>query len=250
VTRAMKLVIPVIVIAAVAAFWYLALAPKREEMTKLDADIATRQAQLAQAEQQAAGYEKAKANYRKNYTTLARLGKAVPGDDDVRSLLVQLDATAKRSKIEFRSLTLAGGSAAPGATAKAATGSLAPAPGTVPVGSAGFSAIPFTFTFSGNYFRLSDFLNRLEHFVSVQNSKIDVTGRLLLLGSIAVTPETGETAATGSLQAQIGAAAYLLPATQPVPGASTPATGAAPGAAPASGGSTPPPTTATITGVR
>ena len=111
--------------------------------------------------------------------------------------------------------------------------------------------MPFTFTFSGSYFRLSDFFNRLEDFVSVQNDKIDVTGRLLLLGSIAVTPDTGQTT-TGKLQAQIGAAAYLLPKTEPVPGTTAPSTGggATGTTPPASGGGTTPTTTATITGVR
>ena len=179
-TRTTKLLIPVVLVAAaVAAYWFLVLAPKREEITKLDADIATQDAAAMQAEQLAATYQKAKDNYRVNYATVARLGKAVPADDDVRSLLVQLDATAKRSKVAFRSLSLAGGGAAPdnatGSPAPA-SGELAPAPGAVPVGSAGFSAMPFSFTFSGSFFRLSDFFTRLERFVTVQNENIDVSG--------------------------------------------------------------------------
>jgi hypothetical protein len=78
----------------------------------------------------------------------------------------------------------------------------------------------------------------------VQNENIGVTGRLLLLGSIAVTPDSSN---PRELQAQIGAAAYLVPPTEGVPGAAaqTPAAGTTP----ASGSGTVP-TTATITGVR
>jgi hypothetical protein len=249
VTRSTKLLIPAVLAAvAVAAFWFLVLAPKREEITKLDADITQQESAAVQAEQQAASYQQAKDNYRKNYTTVARLGKAVPADDDVRSLLVQLDAAAKKSKVAFRALTLSGGgSSSTGTTPASGSGDLAPAPGTVPVGSAGFSAMPFNFTFSGNFFRLSDFFSRLERFVTVQNDKIDVTGRLLLLGSIAVTPDGGD---LNKLQAQVGASTYLVPPTKGVTAGASPAApaGTAEPAAADTAAATPP--TATTTGVR
>jgi Tfp pilus assembly protein PilO len=249
VTRS-KLVIPAVVaVAALAAFWFLALAPKREQVAKLDKDIAAQDAAAAQSELLAATYLRAKERYRVNYRTLASLGKAVPADDDVRSLLVQIADAAERSKVSFESLNVVpSGVPAPDAATAASTGAPAPAPGTVAVGSAGFSAMPFTFSFSGRYFRLSSFLQRLERFVTVQNEKIGVTGRLLLLGSIAVAPD-GED--PGTLQAKISAATYLVPPTQGVPGAATPAAGAAPGGTtPAAGDQAVPNTTATITGVR
>jgi hypothetical protein len=246
-----KVLIPVVVaVAAVAAFWFLVLAPKREEIAKLDTDVAAQEAKAEQSEQLVATYRKAKADYRANYTTIARLGKAVPADDDVRSLLVQLDSTAKRSKVNFRSLSVGGGvSAEAGTGSTGTTGELAPAPGAVPVGSAGFSAMPFTFAFSGSFFTLSDFFQRLEHFVTVQNEDIDVTGRLLLVGSIAITPDAGD---LGKLEAQIGAASYLLPSTQGLTAGASPAApaGTTPQPSDASGGATPPTTSATITGVR
>lgn len=242
-----KLLIPAIVaVAAIAAFWFLVLTPKREQITKLDADIAAQESAASQSEQLVLAYTKAKDNYRENYTMVARLGKAVPGDDDVRSLLVQIGDAAERSKVTFRNLNVTGGGTPAAGTATTANG-LAPAPGTVSIGSAGFSAMPFTFSFSGSFFRLSDFLHRLERFVTVENDKIDVTGRLLLLGSIAVTPDTGD---LGTLQAQIGAATYLVPATEGVPGAPTPAPAAGGTPEPTAGGTVPPTTTATITGAR
>ena len=249
-TRSTKLLIPAVAaLAAVAAFWFMVISPKREEIAKLDRDIAAETSAAAQAEQQAASYEKAKANYRQNYAMIARLGKAVPADDDVRSLLIQLDAAAKRSKVAFRSISVAasGGAEAP-ATGKSEAG-LAPPPGTVPVGTAGFSAMPFTFAFSGSFFRLSDFFRRLDDFVTVQNDNIDVTGRLLLLGSIAVTPEGTD----GKLQAQVGAASYLVPPTEGVTGGATPTGPAAAtdgAAATPADGAAPSVPTATITGVR
>jgi Pilus assembly protein, PilO len=252
VTRSPKILIPALAaVVAVAAFYFLALSPKRDEAAKLDTDIAAKQTQLDQSRAQAAAYEKAQVNYKANYTTLTRLGKAVPADDDVRSLLVQLNDAAKRSKVDFKALNVgaAGGATSSTDGAKAATPSgLAPAPGTVPVGSAGFSAMPFSFGFEGSFFRLSDFFNRVEDFVTVKNEDIDVSGRLLLLGSISVTAEED----LRHMKAQIGAASYLVPPAQGIEGAtpSSPA-GAAPGATPQdSGAGVTPTTSATITGVR
>jgi Tfp pilus assembly protein PilO len=250
-----KILIPVLALAAAAAaFWFLALAPKREQIAKLDSDIAAKQKVLEQSEDQVASYTKAKGNYRANYAKVARLGKAVTSDDDVRSLIVQLDDAARRSKVEFTKLNVGeggGGTSADTGAAAAAPGTVAPPPGSVPVGSAGFSAMPFSLSFKGTYFNLSEFFTRLERFVTVENRKIDVTGRLLLLGNITVTPQTGQDDKPGQLVAEIGAASYLVPPAEGVAGTATPdsPTGAS-GAPPASGGTTPPTTTATITGVR
>jgi hypothetical protein len=245
VTRSPKILIPALLaVAAVAAFYFMLLSPKREEAAKLDTEIAAKQSELDQSRALVATYEKARANYKVNYTTLTRLGKAVPPDDDVRSLLVQLNDAADRSKVDFHAINIGASSQA----ANGETGSTAP-PGAVPVGSAGFSAMPFSFGFEGSFFRLSDFFNRLEDFVTVKNEDIDVSGRLLLVGSIAVTPKDNDLT---QLTAQIGAASYLVPSAQGIAGATpqSPA-GGEQGAAPPDGGASVTPTTsATITGVR
>jgi Tfp pilus assembly protein PilO len=245
-----KILIPVVaVLAAVAAFWFLALAPKREEIARLDGEISVKQTALEQSKLQVVSYTKAKGDYRANYAKLTRLGKAVPGDDDVRSLLIQLDDAARRAKVDFTTLNVGGGSgAASGDTEPLAPGAAAPPPGSVPVGSAGFSAMPFSLSFKGSFFNLSDFFARLERFVTVQNDRIDVTGRLLLLGSISVTPQPSENGGRADLVAEVGAASYLVPPAEAIAGAATPAGAAAAGTAPPASGTTPPTTTATITG--
>jgi hypothetical protein len=248
VTRSKILIPAILAVAAVAGFYFLALSPKREEAARLDGEIAAKQSQLDQSRAQVASYEKARANYRTNYTMLARLGKAVTADDDVRSLLVQLNDAAERSKVDFHAISIGAASGATGENPASAGAGLAPPPGTVPVGSAGFSAMPFSFGFEGSFFRLSDFFNRLEDFVTVTNKDIDVSGRLLLLGSISVTPQDD----LEHLTAEIGAASYLVPPAQGIEGATPESpTGAEPGAAPSDGGASATPTTpATITGVR
>jgi len=275
------LLVAVAAVAAVAAYWMLALAPKREEATKLAKTITTKQGELKAAEAELATYEKAKAGYKANYSLVARLGKAVPADDDVRSLLVQLNAAAGRSKVDFRTIQVGGnGAPAPAptpapaasssdssssstdkkdgasedgaATAPAAPAApaVAPAPGSTPVGSAGFAAMPFTFSFRGSFFNLGEFFQRLDRFVAVNQQRLDVTGRLMLLNNISLAPDT-----TGfpRIRAQIGATTYMLPATQGLTAGASPTgptgtTPATPGAAASPAPSTTPPTTTAAIG--
>lgn len=49
-------------VAAACAFWFLVLAPKREEVTKLDTQIAAKTAEMEQAKLTLASYEQARAS--------------------------------------------------------------------------------------------------------------------------------------------------------------------------------------------
>ncbi|CAA9476574.1 MAG: hypothetical protein AVDCRST_MAG69-478 [uncultured Solirubrobacteraceae bacterium] len=230
----------VVLAAAVGAFWMLVLSPKREEASALSEQIAAKQVELDAARQQVVTYEQAREAYPANYATVARLGKAVPADDDVRSLVVQLDAAAKRSNVDFELIDVGKGAATPDAAAKNVI------PG-ASLNAAGFTTLPMSFAFHGSYFELSSFFTRLERFVTVSNRRIDVTGRLLLLQSISLVPG-GD--GFPQMRAQINATSYLVPPAEGLtdgaspqgPGAApVPAAGAAPGAKPVV-------TTATVTG--
>jgi Tfp pilus assembly protein PilO len=218
-TRKNSILLAVVALAAaIAAFYFLVLSPKREEIAKLDSEIATQEAAVEQARLTLASYEDAKASYKRNYATLARLGKAVPADDDVRSLMVQLESTADRSGVDFQKIELSSGlggdsPSASNEPAETAAGELAAAPGTVPVAGGVLSAMPFSFTFTGSYFDLSSFMARLEHFVSLNNRRLNATGRLLRLESISISPST---VGFPNMQAEINAATYLVPPVQGV----------------------------------
>jgi Tfp pilus assembly protein PilO len=240
-TRSNKILLSVVALgAAIAAFYFFVLEPKREEVAKLDTDIAAQKAEIEQARLTLAGYEEAKRTYKKNYATLARLGKAVPADDDVRSLMVQLESTADRSGVTFEKIEMAnnlGGDTSTDAAAPAA-GELAAAPGTVPVAGGVLSAMPFSFSFTGSYFDLTAFFARLEHYVSLNNAKLDSTGRLMRLESISITPS-----AVGfpDMLAEINAATYLVPPVQGVDAGAPSSDAQSVGTEP---GTTPPTTTA------
>jgi hypothetical protein len=247
------LLVAVAVVAIVGAYWMLVLSPKREEASTLNTQITTKQTALAQAEAEVADYETARENYRANYSMIARLGKAVPADDDVRSLLVQMNAAASRAGVDFRTIDISTQGAPSTGPGAAPTTGTTPPPGATTVGTAGFSTMPFSFGFKGSFFELGKFFNRLDKFVAVRNGGLDVTGRLLLLNSITLTPDTEK--GFPMLSADVSANSYLLPPTEGLTaGATTTGPAATSGAAPSASG-TPAPsspattTTATINGV-
>jgi hypothetical protein len=212
------------VVAAVVAAWMLIVSPKADQASSLGTQVATAQSRLVSAQEQVAAARAAQSTYATNYTSVARLGEAVPADDNIPSLIVELQSAASHSKVDFRSLALGGNgagatpaSAVPAAATQAAAATLPPG---ASVGSAALPTMPFTFTFRGSFFDLSDFFGRLQSFVSVRGNALSVSGRLLTINSISLNP-----GATGFPQivAQISATAYLVPQSQGLTAGATPA---------------------------
>lgn len=244
-TQRDRTLIAVIVAAVlVAAAWFLLLAPQRKEATRLSDDVAVARQTLAQAQADAAAGLAAKRGYDRAYTTVARLGAAVPEDDNVPSLLLQVERAADATDIDFRVLRVGEGSGAaapapPAPTTTTTTGAAATqvTTATLPpgaaVGSAGFPTMPFSFAFEGDFFRMSEFVGRLERFLVVRNKRMLVSGRFMTLDGIALSA-----APQGfpRIKADVAATTYLLPAGQGLTNGASPS---APAAADGSAGSTP-----------
>ena len=263
-SRDRTVVLVLVAFFVVAAGWFLGLSPARKEAHGLDDRIAIAQGRLGAAEATVAAARRARAGHREDYAVVARLGKAVPADDDLPSLLVQLQGAARRSRVDFRSIGLSKGSAGSPATAPpaaqaaalgAATGGAPPTGATGPagaagaaavqgiaaalppgaaVGAAGFPTMPFDFVFTGSFFGLQDFLARLDRFTQVGGDQVRVRGRLLTVDGFAL-----QLAGAGArVKASVHATAYLLPPPQlalgPGPAAApSPQPAAAPAASPA-----------------
>jgi hypothetical protein len=107
VTRRDTYIVTVIaVLGAVAAFWFLAMAPKREKLAAVDKDVAEARQVLDQARQEKVKFAQAQIAFPRLYASLGRLGKAVPADEDVPSLLVQLNHAAAQADVNFHSVEL------------------------------------------------------------------------------------------------------------------------------------------------
>lgn len=211
------LLVAVVAFAAVGGYWKLALAPKRAEAADLAQQVSQQKAQLATSQGLLATYSGAKDAYKANYATVVRLGKAVPSDDDTRSLVVQLDAAAKRSNTAFDNIdvTAAGGA---GNQTAATAADTSVAPGAISTGA--YSVMPFSLAFNGDFSTLESFLGRLQRFVTVKGGgKILVNGRLMRVESINLQPgDKGWPA----LNAVVTASSYIVPdATAPAGAPST-----------------------------
>jgi len=218
-------------VLVVAAAWFLVLAPQRDQASQLSSQVAVQRQQLTQAESDLAAGLAAKRTYARDYTTVAELGAAVPDDDNVPSLLLQVQRAAQAAHIDFRDLQAAqgsGGAPAPSpppsptsgaAGAPASQTTTATLPPGASVGTAGFPTMPFTFTFTGDFFHMSNFIGRLERFLVVRNRSVAVSGRFMTIDGIsfAAAPQ-----GFPKIQASVSATTYLLPSTQGLTDGATP----------------------------
>jgi hypothetical protein len=230
-----RTVVAVILTLALAiGGWLLLIQPRRDQASKLATQVTAAQSNLSSVQGQLSQAIADKSTYARDYAELVKLGEAVPADDNVPSLLYQLQHAASSTSVDFLSLTLASsGTSAPAGTAAAAGGANLP-PG-VTVGPAGFPVEPFTFTFQGNFFHLSTFLGQVERFVQVTNKRIAVSGRLMTLNSINFAAGSG---GFPQILATLSATTYLVPTNQTVTNGAT-TTGPASGQPVSAAGTTP-----------
>ena len=118
------IIVGVAVVAVAVGFYLLALGPKRDKAGELNDQIDHLNASITTAQQQVTYGEQARADFGKYYGRMVVLGKAVPGQSDTASLLVQLNSLSDRSKTNFRAISLsqgAGAGSSDGTTAAAPT---------------------------------------------------------------------------------------------------------------------------------
>jgi len=237
-----KLIVAMVAVAALAvAFWMLLLSPKREEASKLSTEVSQARESLSQHRSEVAIAVQARREFPVAYQQLVVLGKAVPGDDDTPSLLVQLNRIAHNTKVRFQTIELNSNGSGETPPPPEASVTLVPptevAASTLPLGAtigpAGLGVLPYTLIFKGNFFRLADFIKGLDKLVRTENSKVSVHGRLLTIGgfSLEVDPESE----FPRLEATFEITAYVTPPSEEgVTGEATPEGPAPPTATPAS----------------
>jgi Tfp pilus assembly protein PilO len=245
-------------VGLVAVFWFLAIAPKREEASKLNTEVTELRATVEQTEADATAGEQAQKDFPTNYRRLVALGKAVPADADTPSLLRQVQALSERSNVDFRSINLESSGGGTTAAAPAPTTTVPPAPAegdtsttdtassdtaaTDPataattaapaseasaallpigatVGTAGLPVMPYTLEFEGGFFDIADFFGQLDGMVRANNKKVAVTGRLLTIDGFELAPGPS---GFPSLTATVATTSYLTPSDQGLAAGATP----------------------------
>jgi Tfp pilus assembly protein PilO len=247
------IIVVVLVAAALGAFWFVGLAPKRKEAADLQGKIAVATKRLNDAQQKAGQARQAKAHYARDYAEVATLGKAVPKSDALPSLIYQLQTAAHGARINFNALKVtASGATAPPPTPAAATAAVAKGSGTTAgstssgatptaatpsasapatqaassalppgaaIGSAGFPTMPFSFVFNGTFFDMERFLRDVQRFVRVDGQSVNVRGRLLSVDGFGLSAGPG---GFPNVKVNVSATAYLRsPADDVTPSGST-----------------------------
>ena len=119
--RDKKILLFLVPLVLVAAYWFLLLSPKREEATAASAKLTQEQDRLETARSAASIAGNAEDGFEASYATIVRLGKAIPSTVDMPSLLVQLEAAAEGTGIRFDTITAGARTAAtPAAPAEGA----------------------------------------------------------------------------------------------------------------------------------
>jgi Tfp pilus assembly protein PilO len=232
-----SILIGLVIVGLLAAFWFLLLSPKRDDAAALETQVDDLSAEVAAQEELAAAAEQAEADYGRNYQRLIVLGKAAPADGDTPSLLAQLTDLSERSHTEFASLTTedveaaalpaaaqtttdqnaaeaaAGTEAAPAvpvASAPATEASAATLPLGATVGPAGLGVMPYSLAFSGQFFEIADLLEGIDSNVGVDGTTAKVDGRLVTVNGFTLAPS-----GTGSdLAVDLSITTYVLPDSQ------------------------------------
>jgi hypothetical protein len=146
------------------AGYFLLVSPQRAKAAKLKTQTAATQQQIDQYRLLVA---QARATPPIRVAELFRLTKAMPDSVDMAGVVLELSHVARGSGIEFASITPQG-----------------------PAAVTGYSSIPITLEFAGNYYELSDFLFRLRNLVRVQGGQLDAVGRLFVVDAISFSEST------------------------------------------------------------
>lgn len=221
VTRKWSLLATVLVLAILAAGWFLLVAPKRTEAAALREQTVSQQDANARLLQQLAVLKAQQAELPQQRAKLAVMRTQIP-DNPALPRLVR-DLTAAGRKVGVSIDTMAPAVPVP-VVAPVGTPAAASAEPTAPT----LYQVPLTLNVTGSYFELEQFVNKLEGLK-----------RSLLVSEFTISPAnsttstnaaTSGTSSAGDLTLALQGRVYLAPATaapaavQPTPAAS-PATG-------------------------
>ncbi|MGH3022590.1 MAG: type 4a pilus biogenesis protein PilO [Gaiellaceae bacterium] len=180
------IVVPILLVVAAVGYFFL-VKPKQDEAGRLDEEIAKLETMydVALAAQRQPQVEETTIRV----ADLFRVTKAMPDEEDMAGIILELNSVAVASGVDFVSITPSG------ATVRST-----------------YSAIPINLTFEGNYYDLTDFLFRLRNLVSVRDGELEAEGRLFTLDSLNLT---GGSEGFPRITAALTVTAYVYSTTPP-----------------------------------
>jgi Tfp pilus assembly protein PilO len=147
-----------VLVAAVAAY-FLLLRPKTAEIESLDSQVSALETELDAALALAGPDEKPELPIK--VADVVELAKAMPDGSAVADAILELNAAAEGAGVEFIAISPA-----------------------TPVPGSGYTQVPLSLSFEGNYYNLTELVYRLRSLVSIRDGVLHAKGRLFTLDSL------------------------------------------------------------------
>jgi Tfp pilus assembly protein PilO len=178
------IILAAIGLLAILVLWYFFLiSPKRSEISEINEQAEVEQetydrntARLIKLDQERDAAIEAQGD-------ILKLDKLVPGDEQMPSLIVELQKSASDSGIEFVKIEP-----------------------NLPTPGAGATIIPIEMKFEGRFFDVNEFLYRVENYARLEGSEVNVSGRFLSV--VELKMEEGEFDGWPDVAVTLGINAY------------------------------------------
>lgn len=103
--RDRKLALIIVPIVVLVAYWFLLFSPKREEAATAASDLSVQTERRDSAKATVDQAASSKTDFAADYGEIVRLGKAIPAQVDMPSLMLQLNGAAEGTGIKFTGIT-------------------------------------------------------------------------------------------------------------------------------------------------
>jgi Tfp pilus assembly protein PilO len=173
--RAQVALVAAALLLVVLVYWFALISPKRSSAAALKKQTAAVQAQINQNSSSA--FVKALPAVRS--APVFSLAKAMPSQLQTPDVILQLNQLALDSGISFDQITPGASSGTPDTTDP-------------------FAAEPITVQFSGSFYNLLSFLQRLRNLVRVENGNLFAVGRLFDVSDLSFCSNSGQCSATSA----------------------------------------------------
>lgn len=191
-------------LALIAVWYFFLISPKRSEITTINQEKKVEKetydrntARLKKLDQERVAAQESRGE-------LLKLDKLIPGDEQIPSLIVELQKSANDAGIDFVRIE----------------------PDLAVTSSDGSAVIPIQIKFEGRFFDVNEFLYRVENYARLEGNEVNVSGRFLSVVDIKL--EEGEFKKWDYVTVTLGINAYttMVPAVDAAPAAASSSSGA------------------------
>lgn len=193
---------------ALAGLFQLAIRPRLDDAERLDVTVAERADREAALRAEITELQRLVALVPENRRALRRLARALPRTAEGARLLRELDAAARRSRLDLTGTELTSSAGVSAAATAATTAAAALPPGAQPTVRRP-PGLPMRLEVTGGYHALRTLLGRLDDAVAERDGRLRIRGRLLTVDGFSMVRDPA-----GALETTITATAHIAPRTE------------------------------------